>query len=301
MAEIQPPNPSAPSPPSAAANSASVDNNRWIGPLAALAAFVATTLAVGVVHTAASWLFPIIAGLGVGLVAYYAIAFMRTLRAENPSAPDIKAAYATVQDLMARAGDAPNVNTALFILDESKASFERVYNGSDSVESKANALLSIVAGASSALGIFGLSKSGTAIIASPILDAALICVILALACLLYVLRSKGYEHPTTEAYISPAMIEKDHRAGLALYIAETYHDSARELEHVTAMEPLAMFIAYISTAVAAALVLLNVATALPGGTPGSTTSPCPCATPTISPTTKATPTPRPTLKPPPKP
>jgi hypothetical protein len=51
--------------------------------------------------------------------------------------------------------DTPSLETALFVLEEAKAGFERSDRGSDNIEAKATTLITIVAGASSALGVLG--------------------------------------------------------------------------------------------------------------------------------------------------
>jgi hypothetical protein len=49
---------------------------------------------------------------------------------------------------------------AEFLLEEAKRDFERVSGSSASHEDKARAVLGIVAGATGALGVFGVSKDG---------------------------------------------------------------------------------------------------------------------------------------------
>ena len=66
-------------------------------------------------------------------------------------------------------------------------------------------MLGIVAGATSALGIFGAARDGRAVVPTPIVFDGLIFVLIAFVRLLYVLRVKRYQRPDIKTYLSGAM------------------------------------------------------------------------------------------------
>ena len=174
----------------------------------------------------------------------------------------------------------PNLETALFILAEAKGVLERADHGSDNIEGKATTLISIVAGASSALGIFGLTKEGRAVVAAPLILLAFFFTAIALGCLLYIVRSKRFDSPGVEPFISPAIVSEDNRVGIALLLARDYHLATDSLLRAIRYEPLALFIAYVAIAAAAGLVLLNAATGMPWW--GGTTTSQPSAPPSVA-------------------
>jgi hypothetical protein len=179
----------------------------------------------------------------------------------EPTDADREAAYTAVRSAVAaievvRPGA---VDTALFLLAEAKASCERVSEHSDNLESKATTLLGLVAGASGMLGVFGTSRDGKSIIATPIVLGAAALTVAAIVCLLYVLRAKRVPIPGLDIFISSAMVADDNRLGLALTITRLYAWMRNELAREIRSEPRALFYAYTATAAAAVLVLLNVA------------------------------------------
>jgi hypothetical protein len=173
--------------------------------------------------------------------------------------------------------DAPNLGTAQFVLAEARTGFERTDQGSDNIESKATTLISIVAGATSALGVFGISKEGRAIVATPLILLAFLFAALALGALLYVVRSKKFLVPSVAPFISLGIVAEDNRVAIALLLTRAYHESAESLRRAIRYEPLALFIAYVAVATAAGLVLLNAASAIPwwNGGPAVVASPSP--------------------------
>ena len=211
-------------------------------------------------HTAS--LVAIVAGLGVALAVLELVRLIRSFQtgAPPPTDADRTRAYDTVKSIIASAGTSANVDTALLLLDESKASYDRVYAGSTSVEAKATTLLSLVAGASSALGIFSYAQGGSGGLGTSLPGvAAYTSLFIALAALLYILRSKFYRHPVTDAYLFPKILDADNRPGIALWRAQTYRDTALDLRETTRFEPLALFVAYVAIATAAILVLVAAA------------------------------------------
>jgi hypothetical protein len=105
----------------------------------------------------------LVVGLGVGTITHQIGKGVRARRA--PARPqltvqDTKLAYDVLRNVIASAGANPNVDTALLLLEAEKESFDRTYSGSDNLEAKATTLLGIVAGASSAFGLFGVAKAG---------------------------------------------------------------------------------------------------------------------------------------------
>jgi hypothetical protein len=116
-------------------------------------------------------------------------------------------------------GNSPSLETAQFVLEEAKAGFERADAGSDNVEAKATTFISIVAGASSALGVFGISREGRAVVATPLILLAFLFTAVALSCLLYIVRSKRFSTPDIEPFISPGIASEDNRLVFAVLLA----------------------------------------------------------------------------------
>ena len=179
----------------------------------------------------------------------------------GPTDADRQAAYTVVRGAVAaidvlRPGA---VDTAMFLLAEAKASCERVSANSDNLESKATTLLGLVAGASGLLGVFGTARDGKSIIATPVVLGAVAFAVVAIVCLLYVLRTKHVPTPGLDVFISSGMVADDNRLGLALTITRVYASMRNELAREVRSEPRALFCAYAATAAAAILVLLNVA------------------------------------------
>jgi len=230
-------------------------------------------------HNTLPALTALVSGFSIGVIVYQVFASKaKRLERSLPAKPvtdeerirayqELEEAYNEVRALIDRVPkgpphlDGPHFETAAFLLEEAKAGFERVDSGSSNIESKATSLISIVAGASSALGIFGFSKDGKAVVATPTILAAFTFAVIALICLLYVLRSKHYKDPAIDKYVSAGMVAEDNRVGIALSLAKAYRESRDVLAQTIRYEPLALFIGYVSIATAAGLVLINAATA----------------------------------------
>lgn len=98
------------------------------------------------------------------------------------------------------------METALLIRDTEKDSFDRTYAGSDTLETKATALLGIAAGATSAVGIFGLGKDGAHPVATPPLVAAILFLGVAIVSALYMLRAKPFDVADLSIFTMPATL-----------------------------------------------------------------------------------------------
>jgi hypothetical protein len=143
---------------------------------------------------AGAW-YPLVLGSIGGYLTYIALnEATKARRSRSRTSPDLRAVYQEVRDLTDAAGATSNVDTALLVLDEARSGYERAFSGLEGVETKASALLSIVAGASSAIGIFGFGKDGRAIVVTHLIGAALICIVTALVLLFYILRAKQRRH-----------------------------------------------------------------------------------------------------------
>lgn len=150
------------------------------------------------------------------------------------------------------------IETATLLLAEVKVSFEHKVDESANLESKATTSLGIVAGATSVLGVFG-TRDGKIVVTTPTVIAAMMCVVAALVCLLYILRAKRFGSPRLGSYISAAMVREDNRLGLILTVAETYRYLRDEFERALRSDRHALFIAYAAIATASILLLINVA------------------------------------------
>jgi hypothetical protein len=220
--------------------------------------------------------YPTTLGVVGGYLAFIALNEVRKgRRRADPSTPDARAVYQDVRDLTDAAGLYRHVDTALLVLDEARGGYERAFSGSESIEGKASALLSIVAGASSAVGIFGLGKEGRSLVVSHVIGAALVCVLLALSLLFYILRAKQLPQPSVAKYIVPAMADRDNRIGVALRLAATYEAAGQRITSATAREPAALLAAATLTAAAGILILLNASFPCPTTASGALRAACP--------------------------
>ena len=220
---------------------------------------VAATIAF-VVRVEPRWFYALVVGTGVASISFQIGNGVRARRAgmrAELSLDDAKTAYQVLRDIAHKSGDDPNVETATLVLDSEKSSFERTYAGSGNLEAKATTVLGIVAGASSAFGLFGIAKSGDAVVATPMLSAAFMFILVSFVALLYMLRAKTVITPDLRVYLTPAIAREDNRVGLALSLAARYNEMRHELRQEIAAEPHALFVAYSSVATAAMLVVLN--------------------------------------------
>lgn len=156
------------------------------------------------------------------------------------------------------------IETAAFLLNEAKTSFERTLAESANIESKATTVLGIVAAATGALGVFG-TRDGKLIVATPLVTAATSCVLASLVCLLYILRAKRFASLDVGSYISAATVQEDNRLGLSLVLAELYRQIRDESARHCALEGRALFAAYGAIVAASILLLVNAV----GGGPGT--------------------------------
>jgi hypothetical protein len=221
-----------------------------------------------------SWYVALFAGAAAYIISAEMVNWWRdrdreTFTYRTPSEQDFLAHYKELQQYAESLGPIrPGMTEAAeFLLEEAKRDFERVSGSSASHEDKARAVLGIVAGATGALGVFGVSKDGQTIIPTPIIVDALIFVLAAFVCLLYVLRVKRYKRPDIGTYFAGAMVREELRVALPLSLMPAYAKMTAELAHRLRHEPRAIFIAYVATASAAVLVLLNVTTNPPTGVP----------------------------------
>jgi uncharacterized membrane protein YidH (DUF202 family) len=215
------------------------------------------------IHTETQWVYPLIVGLGAGYIVYQLADGIRAVRRGRARRPvteeEGETAYIELRSIVGRLDESktPSVETATFLLDTEKDSFERTYGGSDNLESKATTLLGIVAGATSAFGVFGLAKAGSALVTTPIILTAFGFVIVSIVALLYMLRAKTFDIPDMAQYLNAATVGEDNRVALALLVAQRYRHMREQLRREIEAEPNALFIAYASIALAAALVVLN--------------------------------------------
>jgi hypothetical protein len=245
-------------------------NPRWMA-IAAAGIVILGVLAEGAFKVRNSWYVAIFAGIATYIITRELVDWWRhrdrsPFTYQEPSEAEIILHYEQVRRYAEGLGPIrPGMlESATFLLDEAKGDFERVLSSSDSHEEKARAVIAIVAGATSALGIFGVSKDGRAVVASPIVVDSLIFVLVAFVCLLYVLRVKRYKRPNLATYFAGAMAREELRVALRLSLTPAYAKMTAELAHRIRQEPRALFVAYIAVVAAAVLVLLNAASSNSG-------------------------------------
>jgi hypothetical protein len=242
---------------------ANVDPMTWWRFVFLVIPAVGAALIAAFIQTETQWVYPLIVGLGAGYIVYQLADGVRAVRRGGERRPvteeEGEAAYIELRGIVGRLdeGKMPSVETATFLLDTEKDSFERTYGGSDNLESKATTLLGIVAGATSAFGVFGLAKTGSAVVTTPIILTAFGFVMVSIVALLYMLRAKTFDIPDMAPYLTAATVGEDNRVALALVVAQRYRHMREQLRREIEAEPNALFIAYASIALAAALVVLN--------------------------------------------
>jgi len=235
------------------------------------------------------WLFGLYGTFSVlvGVAVAYAvievqkgISAIRRLRSDVSEA-DLETAFKQLREISARVGEGKtaSVETAMFLLETEKSSFERVFAGSDSIEAKATTLLGIATGAVGALGVFGIAKVGSPVTLTPFTIVAFGFVVVAFVALLYTLRAKRFDMPNMSVYLSVPTVAEDNRVPLALVVAARYGLMRENFSREISAEPGALAIAQASLAVAAMLVILSAVSQSPPSTqsPGAQASKAPSA------------------------
>ena len=165
--------------------------------------------------------------LGVAVVFYVGNLVRRQARERLPDAtPDAdareKAAEALWQIYPAFPEDEPE--TALFLLEESKRSYDGWIESNTRIESKATSLTSILAGGAGVLSLFGSHGASGALQPGPFLFLALSAAAASFVCCLYILRPKLRTHPGVSDYVAPAVaLYPLARFHIMLSLAEGYN------------------------------------------------------------------------------
>lgn len=247
-----------------AGDAAHRNSGGWRSGAASIAIGVSIALIAGVaIRTSVNWLYAPLVGAGIGYITYQIVTVVlrgRALRRKPAlTAVDYEEGYKSLRGVMESLGDdtTPHLETAALLLDTERESFQRTYIGSDSLEAKATTLLGIVAGATSAFGVFGIAREGTRAVTTPIVVTAFAFVLMSMVALLYTLRAKPFTIPDLSVYLLTATVREDNRPALYLFIAARYRDMREELRRAIDPEPSALGIAYAAVAIAAALVVLN--------------------------------------------
>lgn len=170
-------------------------------------------------------------------------------------------AYKDTKAMMGLAGAGANADSALFVFNEAKGGFDQSLSFGEKIEGKASTMLTLVGGASGALGVFGMTTEGHAIVTTSIVGAAVASAAVALVAVLYVLRGKEFRAPNVEEFISGPIADADNRVGIALLLAQSYRTSEVEQKAVIRWDPFALFIAEAAIVLAALLILDAVAQA----------------------------------------
>jgi hypothetical protein len=195
-----------------------------------------------------------------GLTGY---AFFRDARSDKgfprttPSEEAREKAYSDRRTSIDNQPDDPA--TALFLLEEAKRHYTAIVDGGKAVETKATQVLTLAAGGSSALVLFGSpSRDGHLLNLSAPIIGALLLTLTAFIALLYVLRVKTRSDPSVGDFLSEPMAgDPRNRATIALSLAEDFEALCYEIAWARRRDPLAMFAAYSCLAGAALLVIAN--------------------------------------------
>ncbi len=130
-----------------------------------------------------------------------------------------------VEARLAAANQSDDTQAALFVLEQSKASYDAVVASNTVLEAKASSLLTMIAGAAGLFSLFGHFKDGVAQASSSLfLWLAIGAAVAALVSCLYILRTKVRPFPSAAAYVLPKTEWDDNsRFQIALELAESYN------------------------------------------------------------------------------
>jgi len=176
------------------------------------------------------------------------------------STPSVEERDKVEKDLDTR--DASNdVEGALFILEQSKASYDAVVTTNNAIETKASSLLTMIAGAAGLLSLFGGFKEGAAQPAvSPFLWLAILAAVFSVLCCLYLLRTKNRPFPSAAVYVNTRTVwDNNSRFYISLELAEAYNSDIVFLRRDRRFEAPAYFAAQVFIGLAALALLTHFA------------------------------------------
>jgi hypothetical protein len=219
--------------------------------------------------------------LGAATVAYerFSIARSADIPAETPSTKDRVA----LEKRLEEKGASEEMEGALFILEQSKASYDAVTTANSTIEAKASTLLTTIAGAAGLLSLFGNFKDGSPQPGeSAFLWLAILGAAVAAICCLYVVRTKVRPFPSAAAYVlSSTVWNSDSRFQIALELAESYNADIIAIRRDRRFEGPAYYAAQIFISLAALGLLAHFAVRQPPRLPEHTLA-CRVVVPTKS-------------------
>jgi hypothetical protein len=182
--------------------------------------------------------------MGVAAVAIIGVGVWRQARERLPSEPPDGPARARAAEALWRLYPAfpdEEPETALFLLEESKRTYDGWIESNARIEAKATWLTGFLAGGAGLLTVFGGHgdhSGGPA--TGPFLWLAIIAAFGALLCALYVVRPKLRPHPEVSDYVSvPIALSPKARFHLALSLAEEYTRCIRTIARLRRFDALA--------------------------------------------------------------
>jgi hypothetical protein len=189
--------------------------------------------------------------------ARFFVAKSAPISADTPSVADREAVEKQLDAKMA----SDETQAALFVLEQSKASYDAVVTANGAIETKASSLLTTIAGAAGLLSLFGRFKDGSAQSgASPFLWLAILAAALTVLCCLYILRTKVRPFPSAAAYVRARTVWTDNsRFNIALELAEGYNANIIAIWRDRRYEGPAYYAAQIFVALAALALLTHFA------------------------------------------
>jgi hypothetical protein len=165
-----------------------------------------------------------------------------------------------VEARLAAVDQSDDTQAALFVLEQSKASYDAVVASNITLEAKASSLLTMIAGAAGLLSLFGRFKDGVAQASSLFLWVAIGAAVVALLSCLYILRTKVRPFPSVAAYVLPRIVWDDNSCfQIALELAESYNGDIIFLRRDRRYEGAAYYTAQIFVALAALALLAHFA------------------------------------------
>jgi hypothetical protein len=200
--------------------------------------------------------------LGIGLLVVVCLVLNRQRRevlpTETPSPAQRESAARKLWTLYPALPD-EDPDTALFLLDESKRTYDGWVESNGRIEGKATRLLGLLAGGAGLLTVFGSTQGEKArLMPGPFLYLAIASAFGALIFCLYVVRPKLRPHPSVSDYVSPALaISPKSRFHIALSLAEDYGKSVLELALLRRYDPVAWTAAQACLALAALAILMH--------------------------------------------
>jgi hypothetical protein len=143
----------------------------------------------------------------------------------------------------------------MMLLEQSKISFDRAVSDRAATDTKAIGLVGLAAGATGASALFG---GGKGVAVTPAILSAAILALVALGCLLFILRFKYNPQPNPASFVfAPTAWDQEMQFRMCLSLAQSYSLGLVRLVVEARKDRVALFVSGLCLAAATALVVAN--------------------------------------------